>query len=169
MLHVNVLKTPPPGQKLMSSWYQEIMFASVHVTDDVSFCDGPGMLIRKTPKPCINSIWTALLIHGFLLVKSWLLIACNTAFYAIMPIPQQTRFFFLNTKGAILHTAATIIISTSEMTEIFLISELLQNILRCDMTKPTMWLCAQRRLRSAWAFAQSDQSFRCQHEETFGP
>ena len=28
------------------------------------------------------------------------------------------------------------------------------------MTKPTKWLCAQRRLRSAWAFAQSDQSLR---------
>ena len=26
------------------------------------------------------------------------------------------------------------------------------------MTKPTKWLCAQRRLRSAWAFPQSDQS-----------
>ena len=31
--------------------------------------------------------------------------------------------------------------------------------------KPTIWLCAQRRLRSAWASAQSDQSLRCQHEE----
>ena len=29
------------------------------------------------------------------------------------------------------------------------------------MTKPTKWVCAQRRLRSAWAFAQSDQSRRC--------
>ena len=29
------------------------------------------------------------------------------------------------------------------------------------MSKPTMWLCAQRRLRSAWASAQSDQSLRC--------
>ena len=29
------------------------------------------------------------------------------------------------------------------------------------MTKPTKWLCAQRKLRSAWAFAQSDQSLRC--------
>ena len=29
------------------------------------------------------------------------------------------------------------------------------------MTKPTMWLCAQRRLRSARASAQSDQSLRC--------
>ena len=30
-----------------------------------------------------------------------------------------------------------------------------------DMKKPTKWLCAQRRLRSAWAFLQSDQSLRC--------
>ena len=30
-----------------------------------------------------------------------------------------------------------------------------------DMTKPPKWLCAQRRLRSAWASAQSDQSLRC--------
>ena len=30
-----------------------------------------------------------------------------------------------------------------------------------DMTKQTNWVCAQRRLRSAWASAQSDQSLRC--------
>ena len=30
-----------------------------------------------------------------------------------------------------------------------------------DMTKPTKWVCAQRRLISAWASAQSDQSLRC--------
>ena len=30
-----------------------------------------------------------------------------------------------------------------------------------DMPKPTKCLCAQRRLRSAWASAQSDQSLRC--------
>ena len=35
------------------------------------------------------------------------------------------------------------------------------------MTKPTMWMYAQRRLRSAWASAQSDQSLRCPHEETW--
>ena len=29
------------------------------------------------------------------------------------------------------------------------------------MTKPTKWLCTQRRLRSAWASAQSDQSSLC--------
>ena len=28
----------------------------------------------------------------------------------------------------------------------------------CLMTKPTKWLCAQRRLRSAWASTQTDQS-----------
>ena len=30
-----------------------------------------------------------------------------------------------------------------------------------DLTKPAKWVCAQRRLRSAWASAQSDQSPRC--------
>ena len=30
-----------------------------------------------------------------------------------------------------------------------------------DMTKPAKWLCAQRRLRSAWASAQADLSLRC--------
>ena len=29
------------------------------------------------------------------------------------------------------------------------------------MTKQTKWLCAQQRLRSAWASAQSDHSLRC--------
>ena len=29
-------------------------------------------------------------------------------------------------------------------------------------------MCAQRRLGSAWASAQSDQSLRCQHEESLG-
>ena len=31
----------------------------------------------------------------------------------------------------------------------------------CCTTKPTKWLCTQRRLRSAWASTQSDQSLRC--------
>ena len=30
-------------------------------------------------------------------------------------------------------------------------------------------MCAQRRLRSAWASAQSDQSLLCAHEESLGP
>ena len=38
-----------------------------------------------------------------------------------------------------------------------------------DMTKSTKWLCAQQRLRSAWASAQSNQSLRCPHEESLGP
>ena len=36
------------------------------------------------------------------------------------------------------------------------------------MTKPAKWLCAQRRLRSAWASAQSDLSLRFSHEESLG-
>ena len=30
-------------------------------------------------------------------------------------------------------------------------------------------MCAQRRLRTAWASAQSDQSLRCAHSESLGP
>ena len=30
-----------------------------------------------------------------------------------------------------------------------------------DMAKPTKWVCAQQRLRSAWASTQSDQSSLC--------
>ena len=30
-----------------------------------------------------------------------------------------------------------------------------------DTTNPTKWACAQRKLRSAWASAKSDQSLRC--------
>ena len=78
MLPANVLKTPLPGQRLN-------VISTVHIThDDVSFYEGPGMLICKTAKPCINSTQIALLIQGFVLVKIWLLIAWDTAFYAII-------------------------------------------------------------------------------------
>ena len=38
----------------------------------------------------------------------------------------------------------------------------------CLVTKPTMWLCAQRRLRSAWASAQADQSLCWAHTHFVG-
>ena len=38
-----------------------------------------------------------------------------------------------------------------------------------DMTKPTKWVCAQRRLRSAWASAQSDQSLCLRSVGSLGP
>ena len=44
-----------------------------------------------------------------------------------------------------------------------------QKHLSHDMTKPTKWLCAQRRLRSAWVSAQSDQSSLCAHWVAKGP
>ena len=34
------------------------------------------------------------------------------------------------------------------------------------MTEPTKWVCAERKLRSTWASAQSNQSLRCPHEES---
>ena len=44
------------------------------------------------------------------------------------------------------------------------------NNLSRDMTKPTMWLCAHRRLRSAWASAdaQADLSLRWAHTQLIG-
>ena len=41
--------------------------------------------------------------------------------------------------------------------------------LSCLMTKPTKWLCTQRRLRSAWESTLSDQSLCCPHEESSSP
>ena len=38
-----------------------------------------------------------------------------------------------------------------------------------DMTKPTKWVCAQQRLRSAWASALSDQSSLCAQWVAEGP
>ena len=55
----------------------------MHATDaDVTFYDGPGMHTVKAAKQVYNSTWIALLKHGFVLVKTWLLITCGTGFYA---------------------------------------------------------------------------------------
>ena len=48
-------------------------------------------------------------------------------------------------------------------------SSLIRVYMSRNMTKPTKWLCAQQRLRSAWASAQFDQSLCCPHEESLGP
>ena len=45
----------------------------------------------------------------------------------------------------------------------------LKNIRAASWQNQQNGMCAQRRLRSAWASAQSDQSLRCPHEETVGP
>ena len=42
------------------------------------------------------------------------------------------------------------------------------NSVSCDMTKPTKWVCAQWRLRSDWASAQSDLSLHCAHTHFVG-
>ena len=60
-------------------------FATVHATDaDVTFYDGPGMHTVKAAKQAYNITWIALLKHGFVLVKTWLLTACGSGFYAII-------------------------------------------------------------------------------------
>ena len=55
------------------------IIASVHfIDDDVSFCDSPGMLIRNTAKPCINTWICAVnsMRHSFL---------CNNNFSCVLP------------------------------------------------------------------------------------
>ena len=52
------------------------------------------MCISKVQKPCINS--TRLIhVHGFLLVKTWLLIACDTAFYAMIVVKKVVNYLGL--------------------------------------------------------------------------
>ena len=48
-------------------------------------------------------------------------------------------------------------------------SDQLQGDMSHIMTNQQYGICAQRRLRSAWASTQSDQSLRCSHEESLGP
>ena len=62
-----VLITPLPGHK-------PITFKVSDLGSSQNLC-GPGMRIKKTTKQ-VNS-------HGFSRVKTWLLIPCDTAFYAI--------------------------------------------------------------------------------------
>ena len=57
----------------------------------------------------------------------------------------------------------------SDCSSLYRITSIIQSQISRDMTKPTKWLCSQRRLRSAWASAQSDQGRRCPHEESLGP
>ena len=57
--------------------------------------------------------------------------------------------------------------STAELL-LSLLSSTINNMSH-DMTKPTKCLCAQRRLRSARACSQSDQSLFYLHEESLGP
>ena len=69
------------------------MLTSMHVTvDGLNFCDGPRMCIHKVKKLCINNNWIALLIHEFVPVKTWLLIACGTALYAIMHVGNSSAY-----------------------------------------------------------------------------
>ena len=74
MLPGNVLKMLLPGQRLMSSLLCTLlMVTSVFMTV-------PECLFVKLQ----SRASTAHEIHGYVLVKTWLLIACDTAFYAII-------------------------------------------------------------------------------------
>ena len=67
-------------------------------------------------------------------------------------------------------------IRTCMLTELLVLKQGLSELLKS--LKPNNWatawkkqqngMCAQRRLRSVWTSAQSDQSLRCSHEEALG-
>ena len=56
----------------------------------------PGTTVNKVTKPGINSTWIALLINGFLSVKTWLLNTCGINIYAIIVynIRRNTRYMW---------------------------------------------------------------------------
>ena len=73
------VKMPVPEQRTCDC----VMLTSMHVTvDKFNFFNGPRMHICSQ-KSTLNSIPLASLIHGFVLVKSCLFIACDTTFNAI--------------------------------------------------------------------------------------
>ena len=83
--HVHCVCFENATSRATSCWRHVVTFATVHATDaDVTSYDGPGMHTFKAAKQVYNSTRIALLKHGFVLVKTWLLIACGTGFYAIM-------------------------------------------------------------------------------------
>ena len=63
--------------------YSDVIFShSVHVTDaDATFFGGPGMLTMKIAKQVYNSTRMALLKHGFVPVKTWLLLLYGTGMH----------------------------------------------------------------------------------------
>ena len=87
LLHVHCLcfenATSRANTNVMLTSYFYV--STVYATDaDVTFYDGPGMHTVKAAKQVFNSTRIALLKHGFVLVKTWLLIACGRGFYAII-------------------------------------------------------------------------------------
>ena len=77
---------------------------------------------------------------------------------------RPRHFVLFKVKWTFLHTCCL-----SVNVCVFVLQTLSKNHLNHLMTKPTIWLCAQRRLRSFWASAQSDQSLCCPHEERLEP
>ena len=69
----------PLSVHTQACWHKKI-FATVHIScDDVKFCDGSGILHGKSHSHVI-----ALLIHGFFFFKTWLFIAYDVVFFAII-------------------------------------------------------------------------------------
>ena len=66
------------------------MFISMHITvDDVNFCDGLESAYIKYKSYASTASELPKLINGLSPVKTWLIIVCDTAFYAIIATNQR--------------------------------------------------------------------------------
>ena len=62
---------------------QVLMISRVGLKAEHVLCVAARNSVNKVAEPCINSTWIALLINGFLSVKTWLLNTYGTNIYAI--------------------------------------------------------------------------------------
>ena len=113
----------------------------------VCYRDGPGRQTVKAAKQVYNSTWIALLKHGFVLVQTWLLIACGIGFYAILycrkwnwRVPYLTwKTTRKNTQGHNSGTTHKWIKLTENFCHVLQVKDSNQNGMSRLVTKPTCW------------------------------
>ena len=90
-----------------------------------------------------------------------LLSLLRLSWYFTLPVPKRKWIYALEDKQFYVYKDFILISLNWELIRLLEDMQSNHQNLGCDMTKPTMWLCAHWRLRSAWASAQSDQSLHC--------
>ena len=113
--------------------------------------------IRQSELPCIGTYepyWHSVrAVLGFATLETvspFIFIILNAAIHVNVPFLHRTVTYLNLAHSSIL----------SDSVDLNLLQNRHSDMSR-DMTKPTNWMCAQRKLRSAWASAQSDQSRHC--------
>ena len=71
----------------------------------VTWFEGLAPSIHKVAKPCIDSMWIALLINVFLSIKTWLLNTCGTNTYAIIVFYAWSQYYLIVVLCHVIKTA----------------------------------------------------------------